>query len=318
MLDILKKLLGLDSKATTNQSESDSVQDDETYSSPWAVKPRVDPEFIQSKINRRAYIQKEGAKFGLTTLNCPSCGVSLPKFPGRKIACKSCKKPIYPRVSLLSLSDEKRLFKESELKTLREFDAFSSSLEAWERIFREEYELFEEKVEIAKNWGCKAEAVPDSDARWGQLNKEYLSSMDNNDFYAARNTRVEMIRQLIGEGKLTRAKVFVGETIYLAYTYQASMARHNLSIVDDKLHASKEYIDSVISDQTIPSPEMYLYSRKLNLTVAEVSQLVFEYQEQTGMPHALGLPIQVAILNFKRDFDAFNDSLKQRDLAKNK
>ena len=64
---------------------------------------------------------KLNKNIGITTANCPYCGIDLPKFPRRKTKCKNCGNYIYIRTRP---ADEVRiLIKEDEIETIEtEYD----------------------------------------------------------------------------------------------------------------------------------------------------------------------------------------------------
>lgn len=62
--------------------------------------------------------QELNAEVGITTLNCPYCGVALKKFPGRKTKCKSCGNYMYVRTR--PADDERILIKEDEIELIED------------------------------------------------------------------------------------------------------------------------------------------------------------------------------------------------------
>ena len=110
---------------------------------------------------RRARLPEIARNFGVKAAHCPNCGVQLQKFPKRKIKCKSCAKPVYPRKN--PVTNQVVLIKETDFDRLRELQCYVDG--SWESWFSNFFELETIRAQLATEWGLDdAAKVPVADA----------------------------------------------------------------------------------------------------------------------------------------------------------
>ena len=107
---------------------------------------------------------------GVTTPNCPYCGVELAKFPGRKTKCKSCGNFIYVRtrpadnIKILIREDEKELIQIEWQKKNGTFEYFQKQ--------RNELESIKEELKQKRN----SEFISDNDVKWVYYQRKRLEA----------------------------------------------------------------------------------------------------------------------------------------------
>lgn len=141
---------------------------------------------------------------------CPSCNQDLPKFPMRKIICKSCGKPIYSRTR--PLDKKKVLLSDSQAQVVEEqWAAVNGNLSEFRRERERETKA---RCELEAKFG---QAPSENDVRWRILNEDAMKHASNGDIGLYTNTQREMSEILIKEGRYEQALTVVLAVCYLDY-----------------------------------------------------------------------------------------------------
>lgn len=301
MFGFLKRLL-FGSEATVNKNYAVPEHKEEPKAKNKKSSILNNPDFIAFKESRLLLIESKGSLMGNLEAICPNCSAPLPKFPSRKVKCKSCQNPIYPRLHPLLDDEKKRLFTEKEEALFPEFQAYLTSSDVFDTFLINAFKRWEVKQQLAATYQTDPEKIPESDVNWKIYNDRYTSAIGDGDFYIARDTRVQMIIQLLNEGKTNNVKELAFETIYLAYTIEGSTPKEflNGSLEDNIFYNTRE----------IHFPELNFYYRA-GLTLPEIKEGLEKFCEQTQYDKIFKISPKQAYEEFKKDYQGFLSSIRK-------
>ncbi len=163
--------------------------------------------------NRKNELKVLAQNIGQTEAFCPSCQQQLGKFPVRKVKCKFCGEAIYSRKE--PFSGEKRLFKESDLPLFEELTHLKNG--SWDWWNRQQQELYNAKMELAKEWSLRVEQISDCDARWRINQNKIANAIRDRRFSELLSWKIDSIRLLCSENKKAQALFLIPECLVLGY-----------------------------------------------------------------------------------------------------
>lgn len=139
---------------------------------------------------------------------CPYCGITLDKFPSRKIKCLKCGEFMYVRTQP---KDRKRVIvtKDQADKIEEEWSIVTGTHDQY--LFEKE-KVKKEKEILTKRFGKEP---TENDVKWGLFNKELIENARNNNWGLYRNTRLDMGDLLKKEGKYQQTLETYLEICYL-------------------------------------------------------------------------------------------------------
>ena len=126
--------------------------------------------FIIWSVFREKKDDVSNSNIGITTPNCPYCGVDLAKFPGRKTKCKTCGNFIYVRTR--PADNAKILIREDEKELIQiEWEKRNGTFEYFQK---QRNELANIKLELqqTRNSGF----VSDNDVKWVYYQRKRLEA----------------------------------------------------------------------------------------------------------------------------------------------
>ncbi|EHC7286921.1 hypothetical protein [Vibrio parahaemolyticus] len=127
-----------------------------------------------------------------TTSQCPYCNYELEKVPKRKVKCKSCKKPIYPRKE--PLSGDQRLYREGDLFLLEELKALADGW--WHDWYEANKGVLNARKNLAKEWNVDEVNVSIADARWRESHTNLAEATKKQDWDLVYSAYESMLRQV--------------------------------------------------------------------------------------------------------------------------
>lgn len=127
-----------------------------------------------------------------TTSQCPYCNYELEKVPKRKVKCKSCKKPIYPRKE--PLSGDLRLYREGDLFLLEELKALADGW--WHDWYEANKGVLNARKNLAKEWNVDEVNVSIADARWRESHTNLAEATKKQDWDLVYSVYESMLRQV--------------------------------------------------------------------------------------------------------------------------
>jgi DNA-directed RNA polymerase subunit RPC12/RpoP/phage FluMu protein Com len=145
---------------------------------------------------------------------CPNCGAALQKEPKRKIACPTCKKPIY--VKSRPTDRKKVLVTQEQADEIEEEWTVFQEIKTLNDSDRERYWKIRAKMvdRDGKESQKKLHAAL-HDIRRGSSNKQALECIRTGNFGMWRNTRLDMAFLLKEEGKVRAALETFLEVCYV-------------------------------------------------------------------------------------------------------
>ena len=135
-----------------------------SYNQKRETKKTILPEYIKKRLS---------ADIGMTTANCPYCGIKLPTFPSRKTKCKKCNNFIYKRTR--AYDNTSILIKENEIEKVEKEYAIRTFMLNYACDDFEEYEKKLQKIR-------KTQSIPFNDVIWYKYEQEYWDAYRKLDF----------------------------------------------------------------------------------------------------------------------------------------
>ncbi|MFS1951421.1 hypothetical protein [Vibrio breoganii] len=113
-------------------------------------------------------------------------------MPKRKAKCKSCNKPIYPRIE--PLSGEQRLYREGDLFLLEELKALADGW--WHDWYEANKGVLNARKVLAKEWNIDEINVSIADARWRESHTNLAEATEKQDWDLVYSAYESMLRQV--------------------------------------------------------------------------------------------------------------------------
>lgn len=136
---------------------------------------------------------------GITTPNCPYCGIELNKFPGRKTKCKNCNNFIYVRTR--PFDNKKILIKEDEILAVQiEWEKKNGTYEIRQQE-RDEFEIVRQELMQKRN----STIISDNDIKWVLYQQKRLKYANSKDWYNYGLCTEKMAQVLFDEKKYKSA-----------------------------------------------------------------------------------------------------------------
>lgn len=126
--------------------------------------------FLFSPKSKKKEEFKLNPNIGITTANCPYCGIELKKFPGRKTKCKNCNNYMYVRTRP---ADNKKILIKEEEKTIIE-EEWAKRNGTYEEYLKRKNEFESVKQELIKKRNTTN--ITDNDVNWVLYQKKRLNA----------------------------------------------------------------------------------------------------------------------------------------------
>lgn len=135
-----------------------------SYNQKKKTKKTTLPEYIKKRLS---------ADIGITTANCPYCGIKLSTFPSRKTKCKKCDNFIYKKTR--AYDNANILIKENEIeKVEKEYKKRTFML----NYACDNFEEYEKKLQRIR----KTQSIPFNDVIWYKYEQEYREACNKLNF----------------------------------------------------------------------------------------------------------------------------------------
>lgn len=237
--------------------------------------------------------------FGLKEANCPTCDNDLPKFPKRKIKCKNCSNPVYPRKN--PVTGKVVLISEDAFDLFFELTAYANG--TWDSWFANHYELETIRAQLGKEWGLNdASKVPVDDAEWRRITMKANESLACSDWVGYMSARDSGIRFLSRERRYREAIPLACEYIYLAYNVNQMERAYELAGIPEDMRTP-------IGPLKMHGPQVVM----IDMVQPDIEKLRIAYMEemtQTGLHRAFGMSPEEAFDRYRQERDEHYEALR--------
>ncbi|ALM70318.1 hypothetical protein [Vibrio vulnificus] len=228
-----------------------------------------------------------------TTSQCPYCNYELEKEPKRKVKCKSCKKPIYPRKE--PLSGDQRLYREGDLFLLEELKALADGW--WHDWYEANKGVLNARKNLAKEWNVDEVNVSIADARWRESHTNLTEATKKQDWDLVYSAYEAMLRQVQREKSQDKTPLeeLVAGLLVTGYGRERS-------------------INGYLLEHRIGRPQ-YMLIDQLTTEPSEVYELVKGTNTAKTYCTLLNVSLDTVINRYKdelKEDDEIRDSLEQR------
>ncbi|MFH4640614.1 hypothetical protein WKW39_03780 [Vibrio alginolyticus] len=228
-----------------------------------------------------------------TTSQCPYCNYELEKVPKRKVKCKSCKKPIYPRKE--PLSGDQHLYREGDLFLLEELKALADG--RWHDWYEANKGVLNARKNLAKEWNVDEVNVSIADARWRESHTNLAEATKKQDWDLVYSAYESMLRQVQREKSQDKTPLeeLVAGLLVTGYGRERS-------------------INGYLLEHRIGRPQ-YMLIDQLTTEPSEVYELVKDTNTAKTYCTLLNVSLDTVINRYKdelKEDDEIRDSLEQK------
>lgn len=147
---------------------------------------------------------------GITTANCPYCGIELSKFPARKTKCKNCGKYMYVRTR--PADNQRIIIKEEEISIIQ--DEWDKKNNVYELKQKEKTRFELKKAYLMQV--RKTNYVSDNDVYWNLYQEDRAIALSNKEYMLYADITDSMGDILFEEKKYKAALQYYCEMVYIS------------------------------------------------------------------------------------------------------